>query len=173
MTMGGRRQDASDERPDGTGVPGALGTQGTTGDLDLERLRETISGQVRDLGPQVTTPIQVRDARVDPQGLIVCDVDVCWLVPLGRAPVPDVSVPAPTDGRVSLTPDGAVESALVAPPPIEVEQEVRAWAVALLANGAVRGVPPTATSYGPPARPTHEIHDEDGRQVLRRIGYSA
>ena len=56
----------------------------------------------------------------------------------------------------------------------DVEREVRAWAEALLANGAVRGVPPAGPVYGPPPRPTHELHEESGcRQVLRRIGYTA
>jgi hypothetical protein len=75
---------------------------------------------------------------------------------------------------VRLAEDGSVASAEVTPPGSEVEREVRAWAEGLLANGAVRGVPPTGPVYGPPPRPTHELHEEDGcRQVLRRIGYTA
>jgi hypothetical protein len=142
--------------------------------LDLGLLRDTITGQVRQLGPQVTTPISVREARRDTAGLIVCDVDVCWLVPLASSARPDICIPAPTEGRVRLTGDGSVDSAEVSPPGTDVEREVRAWAEGLLANGAVRGVPPAGPVYGPPPRPTHELHEESGcRQVLRRIGYTA
>lgn len=162
--MGGQQHDASAGQHDAP-----------AGQVDLGLLRDTIVGHVHELGPQVTTPVQVRDARVDAAGLVVCDVDVCWLVPLApEATGPGICVPAPTEGRVSLAADGSLESAEVAPPGTDVEREVRAWAESLLANGAVRGVPPAGPVYGPPPRPTHELHEEAGcRQVLRRIGYSA
>jgi hypothetical protein len=114
----------------------------------------------------------VLDARVR-KDLVECDVTVCWLVPLGEEGLAGICVPAPTGATVSLTTDGALESAKVEPPGSEVEREVRAWAQGLLASGMVRGVKPSGPRYGPPARPTHELIEEDGcPRVLRRIGYS-
>ncbi|MET0772489.1 MAG: hypothetical protein ABWZ82_05340 [Candidatus Limnocylindrales bacterium] len=177
--MGRQRKDASARQAATTDL------QGPAGQLDLGLLRETITGLLGELGPRVTTPVAVRDARVDDGGRIVCDVDVCWLVPLeGTAPDDaagstataerDICVPAPTDGQVCLGPAGDLVSADVRPPGSDAQREVRAWAGQLIATGAVRGVPREAPAFGPPPRPTHELHAEAGcRQVLRRIGYSA
>ena len=177
--MGGQRGDASAEETVSTEL------QDPAGQLDLGLLQETITGLLRELGPRVTTPVAVRDARVDEAGRIECDVDVCWLVPLAgtgtddaAGPTPpgerDICVPAPTDGRVCLGRAGDLVSADVRPPGDEAQREVRAWAEGLIANGAVRGVPRAEQAFGPPPRPTHELHEEAGcHQVLRRIGYSA
>ena len=177
--MGGQREDASE----GRAVPADL--RDAAGQFDLGILRDAITGLLPELGPHVTTPVAVRDARLDDAGRIVCDVDVCWLVPLGghgphdaagpaTAPDDDICVPAPTDGQVCLGPTGSLLSADVRPPGGDTEREVRAWAGGLIANGAVRGVARADQAIGPPPRPTHELHEEAGcRQVLRRIGYSA
>jgi len=139
---------------------------------DVRELEQTITAHVRLLGPEVTTPVQVLDARVGKDG-IECEVTVCWLVPLGEEGLVGICVPAPTGAKVSLSTDGAFSSAHVEPPGSEVEREVRAWAQGLLANGMVRGVEASGPRYGPPARPTHELVEEDGcPRVLRRIGYS-
>jgi hypothetical protein len=125
------------------------------------------------MGPEVTTPVQVLDARVR-EHVVECDLTVCWLVPLGDEGLAGICIPAPTGATVSLTPDGELESARVEPPGAEVEREVRAWAQSLLATGKVRGVKAEGPTYGPPTRPTHELVEEEGCQrVLRRIGYSA
>jgi hypothetical protein len=127
---------------------------------------------VRALGPEVTTPVQVLDARVRKDG-VDCDVTVCWLVPLGDEGLAGICVPAPTGATVSLSTAGELESSSVEPPGSEVEREVRAWAQSLLASGMVRGVDADGPTYGPPVRPTHELVEEDGcPRVLRRIGYS-
>jgi len=177
--MGGQQEDASARQEVTTDL------RDPAGQLDLGLLGKAITGLLPELGPQVTTPVAVREARLDDAGRIVCDVDVCWLVPLGDpgshdAEDPtatrdrDICVPAPTGGQVCLGPTGSLVSAEVRPPGSETRREVRAWADGLIANGAVRGVPRVGQSFGPPPRPTHELHEEAGcRQVLRRIGYSA
>jgi hypothetical protein len=140
---------------------------------DVRELEQTITAHVRALGPEVTTPVQVLDARVGKSG-VDCDITVCWLVPLGDEGLAGICIPAPTGAKVSLTTAGDLESAQVDPPGSDVEREVRAWAQGLLANGLVRGVEPSGPRYGPPARPTHELVEEDGcPRVLRRIGYAA
>jgi len=141
--------------------------------LDVDMLQATIAAHVRDLGPKVTTPVQVLDARPHERGVVECDVSVCWLVPLEDEQA-GTCVPTPTGGYVCVMTDGSLESARVEPPGTEVEHEVRAWARNLFASGAVRGVTRSGPSFGPPVRPTHEMRQEDGCQrVLRRIGYSA
>jgi hypothetical protein len=139
---------------------------------DVRELEQTIAAHVRALGPEVTTPVTVLDARPREGGL-ECEVTVCWLVPLGDEGLAGICVPAPTGATVSLSKDGTLESAHVEPPDPEVEREVRAWAQGLLQSGMVRGFEASGPRYGPPARPTHELVEEDGcPRVLRRIGYS-
>jgi hypothetical protein len=124
--------------------------------------------------PDADGPVSVLEASSPTSDDNGYEVSVSRLVALGSddAALADVYVPVPWTGHVSLASDGTAESA----PPVDDDttREVQAWARNLLASGAVRGVVASAPSYGPPNRPTHEIvEDENGRRVLRRIGFAA
>jgi hypothetical protein len=87
-----------------------------------------------------------------------------------------VPVPLPDLAGVAVDDEANNEAAnsTAAPVDDEIAREVQAWARNLIASGAVAGIAATAPSYGPPHRPTHEfVEDEQGRRILRRVGYSA
>jgi hypothetical protein len=83
-------------------------------------------------------------------------------------------VPVPMPDLASVAGDDESADAEAASVDDEITREVQAWARNLIATGAVAGIAATAPSYGPPHRPTHEfVEDEQGRRILRRVGYSA
>jgi hypothetical protein len=85
-------------------------------------------------------------------------------------------VPVPMPDLASATGDVVVAGSEAGAAQVdeEVAREAQAWARNLIASGAVAGIAATAPSYGPPHRPTHEfVEDEQGRRILRRVGFSA
>jgi hypothetical protein len=92
----------------------------------------------------------------------------------GDATLADISIPVPVSATVAITPTGRLGTVRAEPGDPGVDDQARAFARNLIATGAVRGLAATgAARRGPPTRPTHEVTtDQQGRRVIRRVGFS-
>jgi hypothetical protein len=120
-------------------------------------------------------PVHVLSSVPEPAGGTDYEISASRLVSVDPEDptLADVFVPVPVGGHVSVAQDGTVAPELE-DVSADAAREVQAWARTLIASGSVAGLPASATSYGPPVRPTHElIADSTGRRIIRRIGFSA
>lgn len=146
--------------------------------IDLPILEAALGTHLDSGGTRLSGPLRVLSSASGADGGRTYEVAASVLLPVDDSDpsLLHVSIPVPVTARLDLARDGSV--ARVAVPPVDAAsaREARAFARTLIANGAVRGLPPSAPvrrSAGPPVRPTHELTtDEHGTKVIRRVGFT-
>jgi hypothetical protein len=168
---------SDDRRPDRPSSPAPSGGAGTTATITERLVAED---------PDVVGQVHVLESHPMSDGGLSATVSVSRLRPVatGGDPDPDlegISVAIPVTAEVVLDAAGELTSADLPEPDEASVREARSYVRSLIASGAVRGMPASPgrpVRRGPPiaggssGRPTHElVTDEQGRRIIRRIGF--
>ena len=146
---------------------------------DLSTLEAALRARADGSGARLSGPLRVLSAASGTDGGRTYEVSTSVLLPVDEddPALRDVSIPVPVTTSVHVDRDGSVGQVAVPPVDAASAREARAFARALIANGAVRGLAPPGPvrrSAGPPVRPTHELTTgEHGERVIRRVGFAA
>lgn len=158
----------SETRKDATTVDGA----------EIARLLDAPAKRGASTG-DLTGPVTVLASETQKDGGERVQVQASRLVAVDPedSDLAGVSIPVPVTAMVALDPKGHLAGVKAEPSDPGIDDQARAFARNLIANGAVRGIEAPAAAAparrGPPTRPTHQVEtDGRGRRVIRRVGFS-